>query len=495
MTVQFEYKPQGKVLEEWGRDRHQVSVIRGPLGSGKSWRAIFRMVELCAEQLPNKEGIRKTHAAVIRKTYPEITSSILKDVREIIPKEMGRLTMGHPPQLELNFMLEDNTQVEATIQFLALDKPEDANKVRGMNIVWAWLNEVNLISENVFRMVLARTDRYRPGFNAWAGIFADANPWDQDHWLQKLCDEQVRDPTLYSNYAFFVQPGALIKVDGKWRTNPDAENQVLLKRGYAEKLIAGAREDWIRINLGNELGYAYDGKPVHPDYSDKLNVAVEPLTPTPGRMVYVGLDFGLDPSAVFWQRQDSGQWWGFDEIARHDMHNDAFARELKARCAKWRTIVPGLMFKFIGDPSGDNRSMTDGRTTFQIYRTHGINVIPASSNDPQLRRTALDRPLTRTVDGGKPGLLLSPHMSNLRKALAGKWCYRRVQIGGTERYKDEADKNEYSHIGEAAEYALMDAGEHQLVNNGDAHSANWEKYKDEMQKRVVSPRGWDVFGV
>jgi hypothetical protein len=450
------------------------------------------MIELCAQQQPNREGLRRTFAAVVRKTYPEITSSILKDVRELIPEEMGRLTMGHPPQLELKFDLDDDTRVEATIQFLALDKAEDANKVRGMNISWAWINEVNLISENVFRMVLARTNRFRPGYNTWAGVFADANPWDQDHWLQILYEQQQKDPTFFADYKFFVQPGALIKQNGKWVINPLAENQALLKTGYVQRLIPGAREDWIRINLGNELGYAYDGKPVHPDYSDKGNVAEEPLVPRAG-VVYVGLDFGLDPSAVFWQRQANGQWWGFDEIAAHDQHNEAFARELKARCAQWRSMVSGLTFLFVGDPSGDNRSMTDGRTTFQIYRGHGINIKAASSNDPQIRRAALDRPLTRTVDGGKPGLLLSPGLNNLRKALAGAWCYRRVQVGSTERYKDEADKDKYSHIGEAAEYGLMDAGEHQIINNGGDNSEAWAKYSGDIRRGAVGRRDWNPF--
>jgi hypothetical protein len=453
------------------------------------------MVELCAEQIPNKEGVRRTAAAVVRKTYPEIVSSILKDVRELIPTSMGRLTMGHPPQLELNFDLDDGTRVEATVQFLALDKPEDANKVRGMNISWAWINEVNLISEDVFRMVLARTNRFRPGYNKWAGIFADANPWDEDHWLQVLAGKQKDDPEFFRDYKFFVQPAAMIKVDGKWVENPQAENQALLRTGYGRKQIAGAREDWIRINLGNELGYAYDGKPVHPDYSDKGNVAEGPLMPRAG-VVYVGLDFGLDPSAVFWQRQMNGQWWGFDEIAQHDMHNESFAQELKTRCAKWRLLVSGLTFIFVGDPSGDNRSMTDGRTTFQIYRAQGINVRKGSTNDPQIRRAALDRPLTRTVDGGKPGLLLSPSMTNLRKALAGKWCYRRVQIGGTARYKDEADKDSYSHIGEAAEYGLMDAGEHQLVDSSDENTERWKQYAQERRTMHAAPAAkWSPFDI
>lgn len=170
------------------------------------------------------------------------------------------------------------------------------------------------------------------------------------------------------------------------------------------------------------------------------------------------------------------------------MANDAFALALKAKCATWKARVPGINFRFVGDPSGDNRSMTDGRTTFQMYRLAGIPAIPASTNDPQVRRDALVRPLTRTVKG-QPGLLLAPHLKWLRKALSGAWCYRRVKIGGTERYRDEAEKNEFSHVGEAAEYGLMDAGEN-------FHATGSEVPSFPMNGGAIEPKKiWTPFDV
>jgi hypothetical protein len=186
------------------------------------------------------------------------------------------------------------------------------------------------------------------------------------------------------------------------------------------------------------------------------------LLPTPGT-VFVGLDFGLTPAAAFVQRQADGQWWGVGELVATSMNNTEFAIELKAMCARLRDKVPGLTFIFRGDPSGDKRAETDGRTTFAVYRAAGIAALPASSNDPQLRRAALERVLTRSIKG-RPAFLLSPSMSWTRKALTGAWCYRRKRIAGKDQFTDVADKNEYSHIGEALEYALMDAGEHALIN-------------------------------
>lgn len=60
---------------------------------------------------------------------------------------------------------------------------------------------------------------------------------------------------------------------------------------------------------------------------------------------------------------------------------------------------------------------------------------------------------------GQPGFLVSPSCRMLRKALAGKYYYRRVQVGGDERYADSPTKNEYSHVADALQYCLLGGGE------------------------------------
>lgn len=466
--VEILRQPQGATLAAYSAARNPVDIIRGPLGGGKTYESINKCLTLCIEQHASKaEGIRRTRGVVVRNTYPDLVSTVVKDFREVIPDSIGHMTMGHPPQLDLDFDLEDGTRVIANIIFLALDKPEDVRKIRGLNTTWIYVNEVKEIARANFDMMTTRADRYpQIGWSKYAGVFGDTNAWDQDHWLEDIA-RKIRSGEIV-DWKIHVQPGAVQKINGKWEVNQLAENPAAVKTGYYQKALQGKREDWILVNLANEIGYSFDGKPVHSDYSDSRNVAPQDLIPKPG-VVIVGMDFGLTPAAVFWQRQQTGQWWGIDELVKFDMTNEKFAVELKAKCAEIKLRTPGVSFVFIGDPSGDNRAATDGRTTFQVYRLAGIGARAASTNDPQVRRDALTRPLTRLING-EPGLLLSPKMAFLRKALAGAWCYRRVQIGGTERYKDEADKNEFSHVGEAAEYGLMDSGEHAIVNSSGAQA-------------------------
>ena len=87
----------------------------------------------------------------------------------------------------------------------------------------------------------------------------------------------------------------------------------------------------------------------------------------------------------------------------------------------------------------------------------GIPIRLAPSNDIGLRLEAVRGTLGRLIEG-KAGFILSPACVELRKALAGRYCYRRVQVGNDERYEDKPSKNRYSHVADALQYALLGSG-------------------------------------
>ncbi len=95
-----------------------------------------------------------------------------------------------------------------------------------------------------------------------------------------------------------------------------------------------------------------------------------------------------------------------------------------------------------------------------MMREHAdLDVRPAPSQDLTLRRAAVVSCLTRLVDGGKPGLVLSPACRTLRTGFQGGYCYRRLRVTGDERYIDKPDKNRFSHPHDALQYLLSGAGE------------------------------------
>jgi hypothetical protein len=64
---------------------------------------------------------------------------------------------------------------------------------------------------------------------------------------------------------------------------------------------------------------------------------------------------------------------------------------------------------------------------------------------------------------GQPGLLVDRNCKTIRKGLSSKFYYKRVQVVGDEKYHDKPEKNFWSHVCEAAEHAMVGAGEGKLL--------------------------------
>src|SRR6185295_14585511 len=84
----------------------------------------------------------------------------------------------------------------------------------------------------------------------------------------------------------------------------------------------------------------------------------------------------------------------------------------------------------------------------------GIACVPASTNSFVGRREAVAKYLTRLSDG-KPCLIVDPKCDMIRRGFNGRYQYRRLQVVGAERFKDVPDKNDYSHLHDALQYAAL----------------------------------------
>lgn len=452
--IEFVYKPQGATLEAYILSREPRTFIMGPLGSGKTNASCWKVFRHMCEQDADAHGVRRSRWAGIRNTYPDLASTTIKDWLDMF-RDLGRYVAGglEPPTHYLKFNLPDGTSVEAEMVFIALDRPEHERKLRGLQLTGAWLNEVKELSFAIISMLDLRVGRYpkdvRP---SWYGIIGDTNAPDTDHWYYKLAEEDKPEGWL-----FLKQPGGVIKHGNGWVPNPDAENVRNLPPGYYERGMQGKKYDWIKVNLANEYGFVMDGRPVYNGFVDTLHCRVFELNP---RMpLLIGMDFGLTPAATFGQRTLMGAWRIRSELVATSMGAKAFAREIKNHVAHQ---YPGFEIGALtGDPAGDTRAQTDEITPFQILRAADIAAKPAPTNDFLIRVEAVDSALGRLIDG-EPGFLVHPDCRILRKAMAGGYCYRRLQVSG-ERFADAPDKNSFSHVAESLQYLLLGGGEHREV--------------------------------
>lgn len=350
--------------------------------------------------------------------------------------------------------LEDGTSVRCEVIFIAFDRPEHVKKARGIQTTWVWLNETKEHSKAVVDMLDLRAGRYpsaKEGVRATHyGLVGDSNAPDEDHWYFKLAEEDKPE-----GWKFHRQPGGVFKDGEDWKVNPDAENVSNLPTAYYHRGMQGKTDDWIKVNLANEYGFVSSGKPVHPMYVDSVHCQHLDFEPSKDIPIVLGFDFGRTPACAFLQRTSMGRWVCFDEFCLSDSGAIDFAPQLK------RYIdgnYPDHKFRGWGDPSGDSKNQANADTPFKIIRAAGIPCTPTTTNDPAMRRAALEITMKENCMDGKPRFTVLPKAKMIRKGLQGGFCYRRIQVSG-DRYTDEPDKNEYSHPVEALEYALQGEGE------------------------------------
>jgi hypothetical protein len=447
-------KPQGPVLAQYMVSRSRVSLIRGPLGSGKTFQSCQKLLKLMCEQEPNAEGVRPSRYYAIRNTYPDLLSTTAKDWLGLF-SDLGKFTQGGmlPPTHTISFRLEDGTRVESEMVFVALDRPAHVKKLRGAQVTGFYLSETKELAKAVIDMADLRHGRYPTLADGgvdptWHGMIGDYNSPDDDHWLYRLAEEEQPE-----GWAFFHQPGGVIRdPGGEWRPNPGAENLINLPAGYYERGMAGKSDDWISVNLGNEYGTVVDGKPIYPEYNDRIHFSEAPLKIYRGLPIIVGFDFGRTPAMVVIQVTPMGQIRVLRERVSDDMGIKQFAKVIA------RPLIAnefsGLKVITMGDPAGVTREGND-KTAFLYLRAAGFAAEKAWTNAFGPRREAVAGCLTRLVNG-EPGLIIDPSCKVIRQGFRGGYKYRRMMVPGDERYADEPDKNtKWSHPHDALQYAVM----------------------------------------
>ena len=453
--IEYRYKPQGEVLEEYILSQTQRTMVMGPLGSGKTNGSCWKAFRVICNQEPDAQGVRRSRGIAIRNTYPDLFSTTIKDWLDMF-EHLGQFKQGgkEPPTHYLKFKLEDGTTVEAELVFLALDREDHVKKLRGVQATFAWINEVKEIAFSIVSMLDLRVGRFpkdvRP---TWYGIFGDTNAPDTDHWYYRLAEE-VRP----AGWTFLKQPGGLVRKSPQhpWEPNPDAENVQNLPRDYYINGAQGKAEAWILVNLANEYGFVGDGMPIYPDYVDSVHCRAFELIP--GLPLHIGLDFGLTPAAQIGQRKPNGQIRIRYEVVTTDTGVSRFAGILKTFISE---NCPGFTVGSItGDPAGDQRQAGDNeeRTVFQLLEANDVYAKPAHTNDFTVRTEAISTPLRRMIDG-EPGYLIHPDCRVTRKGMQGAYKFRRLKVAGDERYEDKPVKNAFSHPCEAGQYLALGLGE------------------------------------
>jgi hypothetical protein len=503
------------------RSHASIKGVRGPIGSGKSVMCVAEIHMRILAQEPYN-GVRYSRWAVVRDTYPLLEATTMKTWSDWIPEFMPngqpycKINHARPPTALIDCMSpkNDGTKIHAEIFFLALDRDEDEKKLLSLELTGVWVNEARTISKHLIDMAYSRTlGRYPPKRwvpATWYGMLMDTNPCDSDddvenielNWWYKLAE--IVKPV---GYDFFAQPPAIVPLkykdkDGKvthteYRPNDGthgyapAENVENLNLGYDYwlKLTAAKDPEWIKIYCMGQYGATMSGKPVYPEYNDSLHFVPQDLTLYGGIPLIVGIDFGRTPAAAICQLSPRGQLRIIDEIVTRDMGTRTFVNSLLKPMLFNK--YAGVPYVLIGDPAGDQKGQSDETTCFDEMRNAGLKIQAARTNTRMARREALAGFMSREIQDGHPWFLVGNKCPSFRKGCMGGYHYRKLNVAGRHVFSDEPEKNIYSHICEAAEYAALEA---ESSASGRFDSVNQIGQMSQNTKRrpviTASAKGW-----
>ena len=460
---------QGTKVCEFCLSNGFFDIIQGPLGSGKTQAMVARIMRHIQEQRVSQiTGRRMSRWGVVRNTYPELRNTTIKTWLEptLVPEEIyGRMNWAPPPTHRLRF-----GNVDAEVIFLALDKPDDYNKLRSFEFTGIAWNELSFIPKQLVDEASARL-RYpgpRHGGSEWHGMLADTNAPDEDHWLAVMTGQVPMPPDLTDDerhefqwpdgWNFFLQPPAVLEErDARgqicgYKINPASENLENLRAGYYPQALKSKPKPWIDSRLRNVVALVVDGSPVWPMFRRDFHVSVDPLRPVSGHDVLVALDFGrVYPAALFAQEVNNRinvqyEMLGFNEGAT------IFAPKVKRFLEQHYS---GHSFRCFGDPKGRDKGQATEQSAYDIFQANGMPVMPApvKQNDIETRIEAVAYALNDNP-AGVNRMVISPLCRTLVIGMAGRYHLVREEDGELRPKKDK-----YSNLCDSLQYLCLSLGE------------------------------------
>ena len=459
------YKPT-ETQREYMLDDAYVRVLAGPVGGGKSVTCVHELVRLACGQAPNAQGRRKTRAVIVRNTADQLALTTRKTVFDWLPPGQAGIWKAVEKTFILMAKLPDNTVVESEWLFIALDTPDDVRKALSLETTFLWGNESRELHPDVVDGLLGRLNRYpsmKDGGPTRSCALFDTNMPDEDTWWH----DKMENPP--SNWAVYKQPAAIIKPEryvelydeepeeilldkdgGEWAVNPACDNYDHLPKQYYPNLIPGKTEDWLRVYLRSEYGRSLSGTPVYEKtFVPDFHIAKDKLQPIRGDSypVIIGVDFGRTPAAVFKQRDPRGRVLTLGELTAENMGIETFVNtKLNPYLAN---NLSGCSFVCAPDPAGFAKQQLNELSLVDILKQAGFKCVKPPTNDPEKRIQGVERLLNQQLEG-KAMYLVDPGCEQLIKGFRYGYRYKIKKNGEME---DKPDKNAFSHVHDANQYA------------------------------------------
>jgi len=256
--------PSEKQLQSFKESNAKINIWEGAVRSGKTYISLWRFL---TELVEGPEG----EYALITRTYDSFKRNVLPELTKMIGME-AKYMKGNR---ELHIFGK-------TVHIIGADDERAEAKIRGPTFSGAYVDEITIIPQSVFKMLLSRCAM------RGAKIFGTTNPDSPYHWLKQ--DFLMDNPDVQS-WQFSLDD------------NPELnkEDREYLKRQYKglwyQRFIEGK---WVQAE-----GSVYDhfDEKIHvintaPSYSCSYFVGIDYGTTNPCSFVLIGHDPSKYPN--FW---------------------------------------------------------------------------------------------------------------------------------------------------------------------------------------------------
>lgn len=448
----------GPVSDAYILGTYPISVICGPVGSGKTIASEKKGLVEAQRIYPGADGVRRYVLGNFRQKYDALWKAAIPSHWKLFPKDFpGSKWAGASPRAarhDLEF--EDKFGViKMTTQFLAHGEDADPEDLRGLEFTDVQLGEIDTLPQELLiglgravgreppREVIKRTGR----------IFGDLNAPDVENWTYPTFWED-----LQPGHMLYRQPGGM--EDG-------AEN--LQAHGgdhsyYEQIILLNRKNPWYVRRMVHAIpGITRATDLVYDKFDDATQLSKVTLQAEPALPVVVGVDGGLTPAACYGQEMPDGQWRTLREIAlERGGIEELGAAMLVLEARDFR----GCDFHTVCDPAmvaGEDKDTDDmreqrvskGSDRQRLAEKLGRKVELAVSNETGRRWDAVRDKIALQLGPGRPGYLLDPSCKGLIRGKRQTYQFRKLQgSNDISSVKPSFD----THIADAEQYAMMECG-------------------------------------
>ena len=362
---------------------------------------------------PNNCGI------IFRKDFTDLRDTTMKTFFEVVPPEF----IKDYNKSEHHVTLLNGSE----IYFKYL---KDGIKLGSLDLGWAFIDEAEEVTEEIFTFLKGRLSRKNVGRNC---MWMCSNPPNTDHWLYKNFNDN-----LDNDHAVFYAS--------------TYENKDNLPSDYIASLEK-LPESWRKKYLQGQWGFTPDGTPFYQGFIESMHK--KSLKYIPSRPIIRSWDYGYHhPACLFMQHDVKGRLLILKETMGSDVTIERFGYFIKTMSREWYPDCSEWVD--YGDPAGIQKTDKNEKTSVEILASLGIFVSSKISTYRE-RKEIIERKFSTLIEG-LPSLLIDESCKILIDAMLGGYHYpvrRQGQAYNPNIFELPMKDGFYEHLANCLEYAIV----------------------------------------